>query len=142
MANSLEYSVENFFIAIFAADSRSAGKQLLHFDKAEMASSNAIVFQAKQGAEFLPADPGCSEVEVVIEYRSPGKTSEAERDQGAALLHQAVYSSPLTTMQKTTLMTAAGLSKILIPEGASSDRQNTSDLRKRTLTLPVVAKLA
>lgn len=142
MANSLEYSCEAFFIALFAADSRSAGKELSHFDKETLAGSNAIVFQAKEGGQHLPADPGCSELEMVIEYRSPIGTSDAERDQGAALIHQVVYASTLSTNARAALATAAGIGKLLIKDEATGDRSNSSDLRKRTVTLPLVAKLA
>lgn len=142
MANSLEFSVESYFIALFAADSRSAGKKLSHFDEEDTAGTNAIVFQAKEGAQHLAADAGCSELEVLIEYRSPIGTSRSEGDQGAALIHQVVYASTLSGATRAAMATTAGLGKLLIKDEATGDRSNSSDLRKRTVTLPIVAKLA
>lgn len=59
MPSSLEFATEEFFIRLFGQDSRSAGKALLHFDEDSNAASNAVVFQAKEGAQHQPADPGC-----------------------------------------------------------------------------------
>jgi hypothetical protein len=141
MSNSLEKACEDFFIALFAADPRSAGKQLANFDEDSTANSNAIVFQAKQGAKQLAADGGY-DVEMIIEYRSPIGTAKSERDQGSALIHQVVYESTLTTNARAALATAAGLSCLLIKDESTGDRQNSSDLRKKIVTLPLQAKLA
>lgn len=142
MSNSLEFSVESFFIALFAADSRSAGKALLHFNEENKAPVNAIIFQAKEGGQHLPADPGCSEIELTIEYRSPIGKSKAERDQGSALIHEVVYRSTIPNIDRIAMATAAGLSKLLIKDESTGDRQNTADLRKNIVTLPLVAKAA
>lgn len=141
MSNSLEKATEDFFVALFAADSRSAGKALVNFDEEGTAPINAIVFQAKQGEKNLAGDGGY-EVEMIIEYRSPINTPEAERDQGSALIHQIVYESSISTVTRAAMATTAGLSALLIKDQATGDRQNTSDLRKKTVTLPLVAKLA
>lgn len=141
MANSLEKACEDFFKALFAADSRSAGKDLENFDEDSIAKTNAIVFQAKQG-EKNRAGFGGYMVEMVIDYKSPIGTSKAERDQGSALIHQVVYDSTLTLVARAAMATAAGLSDLIIKDEATGDRQNTSDLRKKTVTLPLIAKLA
>lgn len=141
MANSLEFSVESFFIALFQADSRSAGKTLAHFNSEETAAANSIVFEAKQGEKNLAGDGGYL-TEMVITYRTPIGTSEAEQDQGAALIHSVVYESTISSVTRAALATTAGLSGLIIKDEASGERENTSDLRKRSVTLPLVAKLA
>lgn len=141
MANSLEFSVENFFIALFAADSRSAGKLLAHFNRETAASSNSIVFEAKQGERNLAGDGGYL-MEMIITYRVPIGTSETEQDQGAALIHEVVYESTIAANVRAAMATGAGLSGLLIKDEASGERENTPDLRKRTVTLPLIAKAA
>jgi hypothetical protein len=141
MSNSLEFSCEDFFIRLFKADARSAGKELVHFDEETVGKSNAIVFQAKQTAKNL-AGFGGYDVEMTIEYRSPIGTSQAERDKGAALIHEIVYESTLNPAVRAAMATAAGLSDLVIKDESGGDRQNTSDLRKRTVTLPLQAKSA
>lgn len=141
MANSLEFSCEDFFIRLFQADARSAGKELLHFSGSTLASSNAIVFEAKQGQKNLAAFGGY-DLEMIIEYRSPIGTPDAERDQGAALIHDIIYDSTLTLGARAAMATAAGLADLLIKDEAGGERENTSDLRKRTVTLPLQARLA
>lgn len=141
MANSLEFSVETFFISLFAADPRSAGKLLAHFGAEADASSNSLVFEAKQGQKNLAAFGGY-DVEMTIEYRSPIGTSDAERDQGAALIHDIVYDSTLTLGVRAAMAAAAGLADLLIKDEAGGERENTNDLRKRTVTLPLQARLA
>lgn len=141
MANSLEFSVEDFFIRLFGADSRSAGKALKHFDEETTAATNIIVFQCRQGEKNLAGDGGYL-AEVIIEYRTPIGTSRAEGDQGAALIHDVVYDSALSLVTRAGFATAAGLAGLIIKDEASGDRENTADLRKRTVTLPIIAKLA
>lgn len=141
MANSLEFSVETFFISLFAADSRSAGKLLAHFATEASASSNSLIFEAKQGEKSLAAFGGYL-MEMEITYRVPIGTSEAEQDQGAALIHEVVYESTINPATRAAMATAAGLSDLLIKDESAGDRQNTADLRKRSVTLPIQAKHA
>ena len=143
MANSLEFSLEAFFIALLKADNRTAGKDVVHFDEADKAKPLALIVRAQQGAKNL-AGPGGYELEVMIEYRSPLKTSKAENDAVAALLQSAIYDSSVTVAAKTAMVVAAGLSPaaFLIKDESTGDRQNTNDLRKRVVTLPCIAKLA
>lgn len=141
MPNSLEFSVEGFFVALFKADSRSAGKDVCHFDEESSAKTKAIVVQAKQGAHSL-AGPGGYELEVMIEYRGPFGTSKAENNLTAAMLHDIVYDSTVSLPDRAAMATAAGLSELLIKDESSGTRSNSADLRKRTLMLPVQAKLA
>lgn len=143
MANSLEYSLESFFIALLKADPRTAGKDVCHFDEVTEAQKKAFVVQAKQGNHSL-AGPGGYEVEATIEYRSPLKTSKAENDATAALLLSAIYDSTVSISDKTAMVIAAGLSPaaFLIKDESTGEHQNTNDLRKRAITLPCIAKLA
>jgi hypothetical protein len=143
MANSLEYSLESFFIALLKADPRTAGKDVVHFDEEAKAKPLALVVRAQQGAKNL-AGPGGYELETTIEFRSPIKTSRAENDSVAALLQSAIYDSTISISDKTAMVVAAGLSPtaFLIKDESTGDRQNTSDLRKRVVTLPCIAKLA
>lgn len=141
MSNSLEFSTEAFFVALFAADARSAGKNPCHFDEDTDATTTAIVMQAKQGAHSLAAFGGY-ELEVSIEYRSPIGATKAENDLVAKMLLEVVYNSTISTVTRAAMATTAGLSDLLIKDESTGDRQNTNDLRKRTITLPVQAKLA
>lgn len=141
MANSLESSVEDFFIRLFSADSRSAGKNPCHFDKSTDATTLAIVIKAKQGTHELAAFGGYL-LEVEIEYRAPLNTPDSENDLTAAMMHSIVYESTLSGATVAAMATSAGLSDLLIKDEATGERQNTNDLRKRTITLPVQAKLA
>lgn len=138
MENSWEFSVEDFFIRVLKGDSRSAGKNPCHFDEDDTAKSKALVVHAKQGAHSL-AGPGGFEGEVEIEYRAPLKTSKTENDLVAKMLREAIYES---TADLQAIKTAAGLEFIVIRDESSGDRTNSADLRKRTLTLPIQAKLA
>lgn len=138
MANSLEKSCEAFFIALFKADPRSAGKSVVNFDEEAKAPTKAIVVQAKQGNHNL-AGPGGYDLEITVEYRAPLKTSKAENDLAAKMLHEIIYES---TEDLQAIKTAAGLEFIVIKDESSGDRTNSADLRKRTLTLPIQAKLA
>lgn len=141
MSNSLESACEKFFVALFKADPRSAGKTVVQFDEESKAPPKAIVVQAKQGSHNL-AGPGGYDVEMTIEYRGPIKTSKAENDLTAAMLHEIIYDSTLSLPTRATMATAAGLSELVIKDESTGDRQNTSDLRKRSITVPLQAKLA
>lgn len=141
MANSLEFSVEAFFIALFKADTRSAGRDVCHFDETTEASVKAIVIRAQQGEHQLAGFGGYS-LEVQIEYRAPLKTAKAENDLTAAALLSIVYNSTISTVDRAAMATTAGLSDLLIKDESSGTRDNTADLRKRSITLPVQAKLA
>lgn len=141
MANSLESSVESFFIALFSADSRSAGRNPVHFDESTPAMTKAIVIMAKQGTHELAAFGGYL-LEVEIEYRAPLNTPDSENDLTAAMMHSIVYESTIDPTVRAAMATSAGLSDLLIKDESTGERQNTNDLRKRTITLPVQAKLA
>lgn len=141
MPNSLEFSCETFFIKLFQADSRSAGKACVHFDEEEKAPTKAIVIQAKQGNHNL-AGPGGYDLEMSIEYRGPIGTSKAENDLTSGMLHDIVYDSTIDPVVLRQMAIDAGLSQLLIKDESAGDRSNTSDLRKRTITLPIQAKLA
>lgn len=142
MANSLEFSVEAFFVALIKADPRSAGKEIAHFDEDTTGKSNAIVVQAKQGANNL-AGFGGADLEVQITYRAPiKKASKVEKDAAAKILNSIIYNSTISVMDRAAMATAAGLSDLLIKDEANGDRENTGDLRKRSIVLPVQAKLA
>lgn len=142
MPSSLEKATEDFFIAIFKADSRLSGKSIVHFEEEEKAPTKAIVVQAKQGEHTL-AGPGGYSVEVIVEYRAAGKTSKAENDLAAAAIHQVVYERAVVNQAALEAMRiAAGLELIVIKDESTGDRQNTADLRKRVITFPCQAKLA
>lgn len=141
MANSLEAACEKFFVALFKADPRSAAKNVVQFDEEEKAKSKSIVIRATQGAHNL-AGFGGYDLEVMVEYRAPGKTSKAENDLTASALHQIVYDSTLSLAARAAMATAAGLADLLIKDESSGDRQNTNDLRKRSINLPIQARLA
>lgn len=141
MANSLESAVETFFITLFSADARTAGKQICHFDESTEAQVKAIVIRAQQGEHQLAGFGGYS-LEVHVEYRASLKTAKAENDLTAQALLSIIYNSTISTVDRAAMATAAGLSDLLIKDEASGDRQNTSDLRKRSITLPIQAKLA
>lgn len=142
MPNSLEFAVESFFIALLKLDSRLSGKSIVHFDEEEKAPTKAIVIRAQQGNHNL-AGPGGYDMEAMIEFRAPGKTSKAENDATAAAINQVVYERTVVNQAGLeTLRAAAGLAFIVIKDEASGDRQNSNDLRKRTIQLPIQAKLA
>lgn len=140
-SNSLEFSVEDFFVRLFNADTRSAGKKVCHFDESDDAETKSIVVKAKQGVRNLAAFGGF-DVEVEIEYRAPIGTDRAENDQVAQMLWSVIYASTIDPAVRAAMATSAGLSDLLIKDESSGERQNTNDLRKRTITLPVQAKLA
>lgn len=142
MPNSLENSVEDFFVLLFKADPRSAAKNICHHEEEGSAEELAIVIRAVQGAHSL-AGPGGYELEVTVEYRAPIGTSEAENDLTSAALHQIVYER--TVVNQAALdqfRILAGLDFLLVKDESAGDRQDTQDLRKRSITLPVQAKLA
>lgn len=142
MANSLEFSVETFFVELFKSDARSAGKTISHFDEDTTGKSNAIVIRAQQGARQLAAFGGF-DLEVEIIYRAPiKKSSKAEKDAGAKMLNSIVYESTIPLATRAAMATSAGLSDLVIKDEASGDRSNTENLRKRSITLPIQAKLA
>lgn len=141
MRNSLENAVEEFFVKLFKADSRLSGKSIVHSDREGKAGSNAIVVTAKQGNHNL-AGFGGFDVEVGIEYRSPGGTKKASNDLVAAAMQDIVYNSTLSPIARKAMATAAGLADLLIKDESTSDRQNSQDLRKRMLTFPLQARLA
>lgn len=142
MSNSLEFSVEEFFLKLFKADPRSVGKEVCHLDEDTKGKSNAIVIKAQQGAHNLAAFGGF-EVEVEITYRAPiKKASKAEKDLTAKMLNSIVYESTIPSATRAAMATAAGLSDMIIKDEASGNRENTQDLKKRTIILPCVAKLA
>lgn len=141
MPNSLEKACEDFFVLLLRANSRLSGKTVVHFEEESEAPTKGIVVQAKQGAHVLVATGGY-EVEVTIEYRAPGKTSKAENDQATAAIHEIVYDSTLSPTVRRQMAIDAGLSDLLIKDESTGDRQNTSDLRKRVITIPLQAKLA
>lgn len=125
---------------MFRADSRLKGKTIVHFDEEQKAKSNAIIVQAKQGNHSL-AGFGGYELEMNVEYRSTAKASKASTDLVVAALHGIVYGSILPVRARAKMASDAGLSDLLIKDEASSDRQNSPDLRKRTMTFPLQAKL-
>lgn len=142
MPNSLEFSVEDFFVKLFKADSRSAGKEVCHQDEDTTGKSNAIVIKAQQGNHNLAAFGGF-DLEVEITYRAPiKKASKAEKDLTAKMLNSIVYESTISVVDRAAMATAAGLSDLLIKDEVSGNRENTENLRKRSITLPVQAKLA
>lgn len=141
MANSLEYSVEAFFVALFKADARSAGRDVCHFDETTEAQTKAIVIKVVQGNRSL-AGFGGYELEATIEYRAPLKTAKAENDLTAAALLSIVYDSTISTVTRAAMATTAGLSDLLIKDESTGARDNSADLRKRSITLPIQAKLA
>lgn len=142
MSNSLEFSVEDFFIRLFKADPRSAGKEVCHLDEDTSGKANAIVIKAQQGNRNLAAFGGY-DLEVEITYRAPiKKASKAEKDAAAKMLNSIIYESTISVMDRAAMATAAGLADLVIKDESSGDRQNTADLRKRMITLPVQAKLA
>lgn len=141
MSNSLEKAVETFFVSLLKADSRLSGKPILHFEEEEKAPTKAIIVRAQQGQHNLAAFGGY-DLEVSIEHRAPGKTSKAENDQVAAGINQAIYDSTISPTIRRQMAIDAGLSDLVIKDESSGDRANTPDLRKRSVTLPVQAKLA
>lgn len=142
MSNSLEYSVETFFIELFKADPRSAGKEVCHLDEDTRGKSNAIVVKAQQGAHNLAAFGGF-DLEVEITYRAPiKKASKAEKDLTAKMLNSIVYDGSVSQVALQQFRVTAGLADILIRDEAVGSRENTQDLRKRSITLPVQARLA
>lgn len=142
MATSLEKACEDFFIALLKLDSRLSGKPILHFEEEDKAPTKAIVIRVVQGNHNL-AGPGGYDLEASIEYRAGGKTSKVENDAVAAAINQVVYErSVVNQAGLETLRAAAGLAFIVIKDESSGDRQNTNDLRKRSITLSIQARLA
>lgn len=142
MSNSLEFSVEAFFVSLFQADPRSAGKDIVHYDEDSEAKSNAIVIRAVQGAHNLAAFGGF-DLELMVEYRAPiKKASKAEKDLSAKMLNSIIYNSTIDPNVRRQMAIDAGLSDLLIKDEVTGDRSNTQDLRKRTITIPLQAKLA
>lgn len=141
MANSWEFSVEAFFVALLKADPRTAAKNVCHFEEEDQAKTKSIVVKAKQGGHTLAAFGGF-EGEVEIVYRAPSKTSRAENDLTAKAIHEVVYESTISVVARAAMATAAGLSDLLIKDESTGDRQNTADLRKRSITLPIQARIA
>ena len=142
MPSSLEFACEDFFIRLFKADSRSAGKTVAHFDEDDAAKSNAITIRAQQGNRQL-AGFGGYDLDVTVEYRAPiKKASKAEKDLTAKMLNSIIYESAIPVNDRAAMATATGLSDLLIKDEVTGDRQNTDNLRKRSITLPVQAKLA
>lgn len=141
MPNSLEKSVEDFFVALFKADPRSAGRAIVHFDESTDATTKAIVINAKQGNHSL-AGFGGYELECEIEYRAGVNTPSTENDLTAAMMHSIVYDSTISGVTRAAMATTAGLSDLLIKDEQTGSRENTNDLRKRSITLPIQAKLA
>lgn len=141
MKNSLEKATESFFIKLLKADPRLNRNQFFHFDEEKKAKSSAIVVQARQGNHNL-AGPGGFDLEVSAEYRSPGKTTQATNDLISAALHEAVYQSSVSASAMQTMRKNSGLSHIVIKDEVTGDRQNSNDLRKRTVSFPVQAGLA
>lgn len=142
MANSLEFSTEDFFIRLLKLDSRLSGKPILHNDEEEKAPTKAVVIKATQGESNLAAFGGFN-IEVMLELRSPGKTSRVENDRMAAAITEVVYDRNIVSQSTLQQIRAdAGLANILIRDESSGGRQNTKDLRKRTITFPCQARLA
>lgn len=141
MANSLESACEKFFVELFKADPRSAGKSVVQFDEESKAKSKSIVVRAVQGGHNL-AGFGGYDLEISVEYRSPIGTSKAENDLASKMLNSIVYESTILHATRAAMATAAGLSDLLIKDEAAGNRENTENLRKRSITLPVQAKLA
>lgn len=141
--SSLEIACEKFFIKLFKADSRLTGKEFFHFDEEQKAKSNAIIVQAKQGNHAL-AGFGGYELELMVEYRTPGKMTKSQNDLIVSALYSIVYGTVTSTEARARGQMASnvGLSNLLIKDESTSDRQNSQDLRKRTLTFPLQAKLA
>lgn len=140
MKNSLESAAETFFISLLRSDSRLKGKSIVHFDEEQKAKSNVIVIEAKQGNHNL-AGFGGYDVEVTVEYRAPIGTTSKQNDLVAAALQSIVYGNTVDIFTRRDMARNAGFSDLLIKDESTSERSNTSDLRKRTFTFPLQAKL-
>lgn len=139
MKNSLEFAVEDFFLRMLRSTSLLKGKELVHFEEERTAKSNAIIVQAKAGNRNL-AGPGGYDLEVMVEFRAPAKTTKRQNDLTAGAIWETAENQSQAVLQK--IKTSAGLEFIVIKDESSSDRQNSQELRKRTMTFPVQAKLA
>lgn len=140
MKNSLEQACETFFIKLFRADPRLKGKEIVHFEEERKAKNFAIIVEAKQGNHNLAAKGGY-DVEVTVELRTPIGAKKANTEIVSAALHEIVYEN--ADPRALNLMAVeAGLSDLLIKDESTSDRQNSTDLRKRMLSFPLQAKLA
>lgn len=128
-------------MALLGADSRTAGKDIVHFDDSKEGQTNALVVKATEGNNELAAFGG-SKLECEIEYRASLKKSKTENDLTSAMLRAIIYRSSIPALDRAAMATAAGLSDLVIMDESTNARENTNDLRKRSITLPVQAKLA
>lgn len=140
MKKSLEYSCEEFFIALFRADPRLSGMEIVHFDEERIAKHPALIMQAKQQAHEL-AGPGGYNLDISVEYRSKIGTPKEQNDIVAAALQDLVFGNSVPNSTLETIRENAGLRFILVKDESTSDRSNEDNLRKWTYVFPVQADL-
>lgn len=140
MKRSIEFAVEEFFIALLRRSANIPGKIVVHFDEDRIAEDKAIVVSAKAGNRSRAAFGG-SDLEVNILYRSPIGTSSNENDLTAATLRSAIDESGLSQNVLHQMRTSAKLSDILITDEWTGERENTDNLRNRSVTIRVQARL-
>lgn len=141
MKKSLESSVELLFIKLLRSDSRLSGKSIVHFDQESKAKSAEVIVRATQGERNLSAFGG-HDVEVVVEYRAPAKTPATVNSIISAAIRESIESPSLAQSVLVNMRNKSGLIDILIRDETAGDRQNATDLRKRSFTFPVQARMA
>lgn len=137
MKNSLEFAVEDYFIQLFASDARLVGKPVKHFDEDEKALTDCIVIEATQGEEQLEGPRG-NAVDVTCTFRSSG--GKIASDVIIDGMRERITSATSGLTEAEELFANPGILQIY-PERITGDRSLGKTLRKRSITIPVVAKL-
>jgi len=144
MSNKLEWSVEEYFVRLFSANTTIAdllepATEVRHFDDDDQAEADCLVVQAIQGERLAGGAIGANHIELRVMLRSFRLTSD-ENEQIMDAVFEAMYDPAQLSNTALHNWAAANLSYLYIDDNMSGERTNTKQVRKREKVFPVIAK--
>lgn len=136
MTKSLAYWVEEWALQLCTTHDVLKGLTMRHRNDDREAQSHSLVFEATEQEKALRAIQGLTSLELSIVYTAPAATPKQRIELIVAAISEAFQTA------KNRLTAAQGkFTDLIIDDGGSEEQSNTDRLLKRTVKIPVIAKL-
>lgn len=133
---SLEFSLEEYFLALFRTDARLKGKSMAHADSDRQAEMNGITAECTQGDEEAGGAAG-NRCDITCTWRGGSKSTAARNDLVGAAMSECVKSA---NTRATTAQTKFSY-LVILTENLRTERPDTKNSRQRVIKVPCIAKL-
>lgn len=136
--HSIEWNCEDLILKKLQAEASFAGQDIRHWDGSAKAIIEAIIIRAEKGEKQLEGNH-CWEVKVSVLFAS-GKLTADQADAVAMTIGQTIYK--VDSVFNATIHTILpDLDFLSIEPETATMREDTKKLRKRTMVVPMLAKL-